>query len=201
MKARYLCALAALLWNMLLCSLLWAPAAQAAPVVFTFATLPAGGALTGNPGDTVGWGYQLVNTDPLNWFVPTQLNASSFSIGIPDASYFDFPVLAPGASATVAFDALTHTGLFGLQIFAFALPGMSDSGSFALSGEWWSGDPLAGGSFLQASDVQLAPLSVTLAVTAVPLPGSLWLLAPGLALLWLAQRRRQEGAQFGRALG
>ena len=201
MKPRYLCALAALLWNMLLCSLLWMPAAQAAPVVFTFTTLPAGGALTGNPGDTVGWGYQLVNTDPLNWFVPTQLNASSFSIGIPDASYFDFPTLAPGASATVAFDAGAHAGLYGLQIFAFALPGMSDSGNFSLSGEWWNGDPLSGGIFVQGADAQVAPLSVALAVTAVALPGSLWLLAVGLALLWLGQRRGQKGAQLGHALG
>lgn len=201
MKLKSLCALAALLLNALLCSLLWAPAAQAAPIVFTFATLPAGGALTGHPGDTVGWGYQLVNTDALNWFVPTQLNATSFSLGTPDASYFDFPTLAPGASATVAFDAGTHAGLYGLQIFSFALPGMSDIGNFSLSGEWWSGDPLAGGSFLQVSDLQLAPLSVTLAVAGVPLPGTLWLLAAGLALLWLAQRGRQKGAQFGGALG
>ncbi|MYN16611.1 hypothetical protein GTP81_07580 [Rugamonas sp. FT107W] len=201
MKLRSLCALAALLLNTLLCSLLWTPAAQAAPIVFTFATLPAGGALTGHPGDTVGWGYQLVNTDALNWFVPTQLNATSFSIGTPDASYFDFPTLAPGASATVAFDAGAHAGLYGLQIFSFALPGMSDSGNFSLSGEWWSGDPLAGGTFLQVSDLQLAPLSVTLAVTGVPLPGTLWLLAAGLPLLWLAQRGRQKGAQFGGALG
>ncbi|NVD73558.1 hypothetical protein HUX88_23900 [Duganella sp. BJB1802] len=201
MKPRSFCALAALLLNTLLCSLSWTQAAQAAPIVFTFATLPAGGALTGHPGDTVGWGYQLVNTDPLNWFVPTQLNATSFSIGTPDASYFDFPTLAPGTSATVAFDAGTHAGLYGLQIFSFALPGMSDSGSFSLSGEWWSGDPLAGGTFLQVSDLQLAPLSVTLAVTGVPLPGTLWLLAAGLPLLWLGQRRRQKGAQFRAALG
>jgi len=105
------------------------------------------------PGATVGWGYQLVNTDTLNWFVPTQLNASSFSIGSPDASYFDFPILVPGAAAVVAFDAALHTGLYGVQIFPFALPGQIDSGSFSLSGEWWSGDPLSGGTFLQAADV------------------------------------------------
>ena len=196
MKFRSFCALAALLFSMLSI-----PAVQAAPFVFTFATQPGGGAISGNPGDTVGWGYQLVNTDTVNWFVPTQLNASSFSIGSPDASYFDFPVLAPGATVAAAFDALTHTGLYGLQLFPFALPAMNDSGGFSLSGEWWSGDPLAGGTFLQVSDVLLAPLSVTVAALAVPLPGSPWLLLIGVPLLCWSQRRRQEGAQFGRALG
>ncbi|ELX10423.1 hypothetical protein Jab_2c25120 [Janthinobacterium sp. HH01] len=195
MKLRYLCALAALLLKLLW----WAPVAGATPFVFTFTAVPSA-AITGNPGDLVGWGYQLVNTDTLNWFVPTQLNASSFSIGSPDASYFDFPVLAPGATASAAFDAATHTGLYGLQIFPFALPATSDNGSFSLSGEWWSGDPLAGGTFLQVSDVLLAPLSVAVAATAIPAPGSMWLLAVGLPLLWLAQRRRQKGEQFGRAL-
>lgn len=195
MKLRYLCALAALLLKLLW----WAPVASATPFVFTFAAVPAG-AVTGNPGDTVGWGYQLVNTDTLNWFVPTQLNASSFSIGSPDASYFDFPVLAPGATVAAAFNAATHTGLYGLQIFPFALPAMHDSGSFSISGEWWNGDPLAGGTFLQVSDVLLAPLSVAVAGTGVPAPGSLSLLVAGLSLMWLVQRRRQKGAQLGGAL-
>ncbi|MQA20990.1 hypothetical protein [Rugamonas rivuli] len=195
MKLRYLCALAALLLKLLW----WAPVAGATPFVFTFAAVPSA-SVTGNPGDVVGWGYQLVNTDTLNWFVPTQLNASSFSIGSPDASYFDFPVLAPGATVAAAFDAVTHTGLYGLQIFPFALPAMSDSGSFSLAGEWWNGDPLAGGTFLQVSDVLLAPLSIAVAGTAIPAPGSMWLLAAGLPLLWLAQRRRQKGPQLGRAL-
>jgi hypothetical protein len=149
----------------------------------------------------VGWGYQLVNTDTSNWFVPTQLNASSFSLGSPDASYFDFPVLAPGASVDAAFDTLLHSGLYGVQLYPFALAGQSDSGIFTLSGEWWSGDPLAGGTFLQAADAVQAALSLTVAgVTAVPLPGSLPLLALGMLLLLLRQRRLQ-GLQFGRGLG
>ncbi|HEX5342887.1 MAG TPA: hypothetical protein VFX55_10360 [Duganella sp.] len=133
--------------------------------------------------------------------MPTQLNASSFSIGSPDASYFDFPVLAPGATADVTFDALLHNGLYGVQLFPFALAGQGDSGIFTLSGEWWSGDPLAGGTFLQASDAVLAALTLTVGAAALPLPGSLPLLALGMVLLLLRQRRRQEGLQFGRGLG
>jgi hypothetical protein len=197
MKLRHFHAMFAL-WFAVLC---WSPVVQALPFTFTFAAQPAGGAVSGAPGETVGWGYQLVNTDTLNWFVPTQLNASSFSIGSPDASYFDFPILAPGAAAAAAFDAVLHTGLYGVQIFPFALPGQSDIGNFSLSGEWWSGDPLAGGTFLQAADAVLSPISLQVAgVAAVPLPGSLPLLALGVALMWGCQRRRQKGAQLGLGL-
>jgi hypothetical protein len=196
MKLSHLYAVSALLFNLLL-----APVAQALPFTFTFAAQPAGGAISGTPGQTVGWGYQLVNTDTLNWFMPTQLNASSFSIGSPDASYFDFPILAPGATAAAVFDAALHTGLYGVQIFPFALPTQSDSGSFSLSGEWWSGDPLAGGIFLQVADAVPAPLLLeVVGVAAVRLPGSLSLLALGLVLLLASQRRRQKGPQFSLGL-
>jgi hypothetical protein len=195
MKRRYLQALLVLLLSML------SLGAHALPFTFTFATGPVGGAVSGLPGQTVGWGYQLVNTDTSNWFVPTTLNASSLSIGSPDASYFDFPILAPGASANAAFDALLHAGLYGLQIFPFALAGQSDSGLFTLSGEWWSGDPLAGGTFLQAADGVQAAFLVTVAAEALPLPGSLPLLVLGMVLLLWRQRRRQEGPQAGLGLG
>ena len=196
MKRRYLRAVLILLLSLL------SLGAHALPFTFTFATSPAGGVVSGLPGQTVGWGYQLVNTDASNWFVPTQLNASSFSIGSPDASYFDFPIIAPGATVNTAFDALLHTGLYGVQLLPFALPGQADSGVFTLSGEWWSGDPLAGGVFLQASDAVQASLLLTVGATALPLPGSLPLLAAGAGvLLWLTgQRSRQQGLQrsFGR---
>ncbi len=192
MKLKHFCGMAIMLVQLCL-----APLVQAAPFTFTFSTLPASGAISGNPGTQVGWGYQLVNTDSSNWFVPTQLSASSFSIGIPDASVFDFPTLAPGATVSQAFDLLAHTGLYAVDILPFALPTMSDNGNFTLQGEWWSGDPLAGGSFLQLSDAVLTPYSLEVAgVAAIPLPGSLPLLTAAL-LVWGVQRRAQKFLQRG----
>lgn len=184
------------------CSLLAAAAAQALPFTLTFDVQPGTGAIRGTAGQTVGWGYRLENTDTANWFVPTALSASSFSIGTPDGSYFDFPILAPGAGADSAFDPVLHAGLYGVQIDPSALPTQRDSGAFTLSGEWWSGDPFAGGSFLRASDALLVPLSVEVveATAAVPLPGSLPLVALGLALLAGRERRGKKRAQVGAAL-
>jgi hypothetical protein len=196
MKLRHFCGMV-----IMLAQLCVAPLVQAAPFTFTFSTLPAAGAISGSPGTQVGWGYQLVNTDSSNWFVPTQLSVSSFSIGLPDASLFDFPMLAPGATVSQAFDLLAHTGLYAIEILPFVLPSMSDSGNFTLQGAWWSGDPLAGGTFLQLSDAVLTPYSLEVAgVAAIPLPGSLPLLTAAL-LVWGVQRRVQKFLQRGSRTG
>ncbi|WP_182162710.1 hypothetical protein [Rugamonas brunnea] len=179
MKRLSTCVLAGLLAGVLL-----APAARATPFTFTFSATPSGGSITGQPGQLTGWGYDIGNTDTVDWFVPTALSASSFSIGLPDASYFDFPILAPGASASRAFDAATLAGLFGLQVFTFATPGQSDSGVFTLSGEWWDGDPLAGGSLIQAATAVTAPFGVQIPTApALPVPATALLLATGLGLM------------------
>lgn len=163
-----------------------APAAQALPFTYTFGLLPPGGMVSGAPGQLVGWGYTLANTDTVNWFVPTQLSASSFLLGAPDAGYFDFPILGPGLGVSVAFDPLAGKGLFGLQLNPGALPGQSESGHFTLAGEWWSADPFAGGTLLQPGDRALAPFSVQVSGGATPEPATLPLLLAG--LVWLVIR-------------
>lgn len=187
----------------LLLALALAPTARAVPFTLDFSTLPAGGQIGGNPGDLVGWGYLLHNDDASNWFVPTSLNASTFALGTPDAGYFDFPVLQPGQSLSVNFDAGLVSGLYGVRIAAFALPGQSESGSFVLGGEWWSGDPFAGGALVQAATpVDTAFVLQVAGATAIPAPGTMALLAPGLLLLGLfGKRRSQEGVQRVGGLG
>jgi len=166
-----------------LCTLLLSPSAHALPFTFTFGLLPPGGIVAGAPGQLVGWGYALANTDTVNWFVPTQLSASSFALGTPDASYFDFPILAPGLGAALAFDPGTGQGLLGVQLHPGALLGQSETGQFTLAGVWWNGDPLGGGMLLQPSDRVSAPYVVQVAGGAVPEPATLPLLGAG--LLWL----------------
>ncbi|CDG83000.1 hypothetical protein [Janthinobacterium agaricidamnosum] len=186
----------------LVLALLLPAVAAAAPFTFTLSTLPPGGHLAVQPGQLAGWGYTLDNTDSVNWFVPTGLSASSFSLGTPDAGYFDFPILAPGASASAIFDPVTLSGLYGVQVFNSVVNGQSDSGFFMLTGQWWSANPLAGGVFIQNATAVLTPFSLTVGTLAVPLPGTLLLFGPGLLLLLLLrQRRPDEGQQVGAGLG
>lgn len=169
-----------------LCTSMPSPAAHALPFNYTFDLLPPGGVVSGAPGQLLGWGYTLANTDAVNWFVPTQLSASSFALGTPDAGYFDFPVLAPGLGVSVAFNPGTGQGLFGLQLHPGVLPGQSESGQFTLAGEWWSGDPFGGGMLLQPGDRALAPFTVQVTGGATPEPATLTLLLAG--LVWLVVR-------------
>ena len=146
-----------------------------AGVVFTL--LPSDGNVFGAPGSLVGWGYSLTNTDSLNWFATTNLNTDSFSNGTPTL-LFDFPILAPGDAVTEPFDSVNSIGLFELLWDASAPAGFVNSGNFTLSGEWWEGDPLNGGSFIAtAPDIALAySATVTGSTSATPEPSGLALL-------------------------
>ena len=163
------------------------PAAHAAS--FTFATLPATGVLSGAPGDTLGFGYFVENPSATDWLVITSLDAGTFLDGTPDASLFDFPVLAPGASLTTAFVAGT-SGLFAFTWDAAAPLGSTNAGSFVLGAEWWSGDPLSGGVFLSLA----TPASAAYQVSVVPEPAAALLVAASLALAvgWAVRVRRSS---------
>ena len=102
--------------------------------------IPSDGNVSGLPGSLVGWGYSLMNNDPSNWFMSTDLNADSFLNG-PPTLLFDFPILAPGGSVTEAFDPVNSMGLFELPWDPSAPDGFVNSGNFTLSGQWFDGDP------------------------------------------------------------
>jgi hypothetical protein len=122
--------------------------------------------------------------------VTTALSADSFLNGTPTL-LFDFPIIAPGATVTEAFNAGTGTGLYQLTWNAGAPNGFVNSGLFILSAEWWDGDPLSGGSFIAGATDSSAPYAASVGASAVPEPRILLLLGFGAALVvWSAMRAR-----------
>lgn len=140
---------------------------------FTFSLLPADGMVAGPQGSTVGWGYSLTNKSATDWLVTTAVNSDPFLFGSPTL-LFDFPDLAPGGTASVPFDKGAGTGLYQLTWDSSAPLDFSNFGTFTLSAQWWTGDPLKGGAFLQnAPDSTQAYFATVSQTTAIPEPSPL----------------------------
>jgi hypothetical protein len=144
---------------------------------FSFTLVPGSGNVSGAPGSTVGWGYSITNDSSTYWLVTTDLNADPFLNGTPNL-IFDFPDLAPGATATEPFDPIAPAGLYELTWDNSAPPGFANSGTFDVSAEWWNGDPLNGGSYVTDAPNEGQAYSAT--VTATPEPAIIALLLTGL---------------------
>ena len=97
------------------------------------------------------------------WLNTVDLTASSFTQGTPDASFFDFPILAPSASVNLPFDLVGHAGLFAFTCDSTATPGSVNTGSFAVHAALWNGDPLAGGTFAADAGIVTAAYSTSIA--------------------------------------
>jgi PEP-CTERM motif len=168
---------------------------------------PVGGAITGVAGSTVGWGFTLTNLGS-DFAVIT---GSDFCVGPitspcsnPLGTYTDFVgqqffVLGPSpesSSLSQSFDLLALTGVGSFFINPLAQPGDKAIGQIVLSYDLFSlspndpnfdpiADTLSNGNFLMAP----ASVTVTKSTVSTPEPGSLFLLATGLAGCLLAKKR------------
>lgn len=156
-------------------------------------TQPANGNIAGAAGTRIGWGYEIRNEDAANWLVLTAVGADAFQHGVAEV-LFDLPIVAPSSSAARGFSG--QDGLFALTWNNDAPIGFVNFGSFALSAEWWDGDPYAGGQWLKpAADVLLGYS----AIVAVPELPPLAMLPLGLAMIALTRHRRQSRSALQQA--
>lgn len=166
--------------------LLSAAVAQASPI---FSLLPPDGTIEGTPGSTIGWGYTLGNDTGL-WLEVTGLTSDPFQHAMPDASLFDYPILAPFTTLRVPYDPAAFAGLFQITWDPTAPDGFTNIGVFTLSSAFWDADPFLGGNFEVAADQTAAYTATVTAVSDVPEPASLVITSTGLALAGMLRRRR-----------
>jgi len=170
--------------------------AQAGPVL---ALDPLNGAISGTPGTTVGWGFTLTNLGT-DFAV---LTGSDFCVGVPSSpcsntlgTYTDFIalqfiVVGPSPESTSVTQAFNNNLQTGTGSFLIK-PGATGSvlGDVVLTYDLYSVSP-NDPSFLPTDIVSLGNLlTAPASVTAVPEPGSLLLLASGLAGCFLTKKKR-----------
>lgn len=151
--------------------------------------------ISGFPGQTVGWGYQISNPNAGVWVAVESLGTPLFNVGVPtqliNMSAGNAPVLGPGESATQPFDPVLNEGLLGFFINSNAPGGALDSGLFTLTFDLYDAnplDPLSNANLIEVLDVS-QPFSVGVEGAIIPEPGG-WQLILGGALLLTGVHRR-----------
>lgn len=141
--------------------------------------------ISGAPGQTIGWDYQITNDSSTDWLVLNSVSGGVFLNGTPDSSVFDYPIVGPGATV--------DGPLFNLTWDLSAPIGFMNSGTFDLTADWWSSNPLVDPSATDLGPAADGFADYTATVSGVPEPSSVALAFPPLVLMgWMVWRRRAK---------
>jgi hypothetical protein len=161
----------------------------------TFTVIPPD--VSGPAGTTVGWGFSITNTSTSDYLDISGIDSDLFAAtdGIPDASIFLFPNLAPGQTGTQHYDPADQLGLFQFTWNSGLPVGTKESGQFQLLGafcdptvdQFCAEDDSVSSVVLAAADYS-ATVSPS-GVATVPEPGSVGLLLAVIGSLFAMRKR------------
>ena len=168
--------------------------AEAAPFTFSLTLEPADGAVSGEAGDVVGWGFTIENEDEDHWLEVLLDSADSFPLLTPDASIYLAPIVAPLGTFSASFSPGV-SGFYQYTIEAGAAAGVYN-GIFSVTAIWYDDDPVppVSGNVVDFTAATV-PYSVTVATPTgpvVPEPTTLLLMGTGLAAAWRARLRTRR---------
>jgi len=160
---------------------------------------PLGGAISGTPGSTIGWGFTITNDS--DFLVVTSADfvpASSMGTFTDYVSAFNFIVVGPtpeSSTVSQAFDPGLLTGIGSFTINPGAAIGSVANGTILLTYDLFSISPnnlnfnpdvdtLSVGNMLGAN----ASVSVS-GGTPIPEPSTLFLMGAGFIGVWMARKR------------
>ena len=158
---------------------------------------PPGGAISGLPGATVGWGFSLSNTE--NYLVVTSADFESATAGgtftdfisSPDNFFVIGPELAGSNVWAQTYDEARQTGLGSFTIDSTVAPGSVAYGNIVLTYDLFSLSPLNSlfnpdTDTLSNGNILTANASVA---AVVPLPAAVWLFGSALlGILGISKR-------------
>jgi hypothetical protein len=179
---------------LMLVALACAAPAQALPII----NLLPPTTITAAPGETVGWGYEIINDDPNYWVVIAGLVPDPFAHGTGSDAIFGFPVLAPAASPGFSVIQPYVPGVAGLYEFTWDLTapaGFVNSGFFHFEAQLYDGDPFQGASLVATLPDLTVAYNVAVASASVPEPATLFIFSAGLGCVGvsrLVSRRRRR---------
>lgn len=162
----------------------------------TFLATPS--AVSGPAGSAVGWGYSITNNSQTDYLDISGIDSDLFltADGIPDASIFNFPNLAPGQTVVQAYDPRNSLGLFQFTWNSGPPAGTTETGVFTLYGAFCAPtDPFCADDFSVASTaLATTPYSATVMAdsSTVSEPSGFSLLAILLVLVGVAGGRRLQ---------